>query len=122
MVDHSWLISAMRDIRDYAMMNRLGHLVPVVKAACAAVERELDGHGKEDRMPRISPSAADAALAAALAAAHYVQRGIILGVIGQLRQRLWVANAVTLGVVQPQCPHAIQGRLVFYKLSHSTQA
>ena len=66
MVDHSWLISAMRDIRDYAVMNRLDHLVPVVKTACAAVEQGLERSGKEQWRLEISASAADGELAAAL--------------------------------------------------------
>ena len=65
MVDHSWLISAMRDIRDYAVMNRLDHLVPVVKAACAAVEQGLDRSGKEQCGLEISASEADGELVAA---------------------------------------------------------
>ena len=66
MVDHSWLITAMRDIRDYAVMNGLGHLVPVVRAACAAVEKGLGPSGKEEWGPRLSPLEADTKLAAML--------------------------------------------------------
>ena len=66
MVDHSWLISAMRDIRDYAVMNGLGHLVPVVKAACTAVEQGLGPSGKEEWGLRLSPLEADTKLVAAL--------------------------------------------------------
>ncbi|MBK8439333.1 MAG: hypothetical protein IPL38_07410 [Rhodobacter sp.] len=66
MINHSWLVSAMRDIRDYVVMNGLDHLVPVVKATCAAVEQELGADEKAEWRLEISPSEADVELALAL--------------------------------------------------------
>lgn len=78
MVDHSWLISAMRDIRDYAVMNGLGHLVPVVKAACAAVEQGIGASAKAEREPGLSSLEADFELAAALDSAMYLEESRFL--------------------------------------------
>ncbi len=55
----------MRDIRDYAVMNDLGDLVPVVNAACTAVEQGLRPSEKEKLGLRLSPLEAGTKLAAA---------------------------------------------------------
>ena len=78
MVDHSWLISAMRDIRDYAEMNGLGHLVPIVGAACAAVEQDLGVSGADEWGLELSSSEADAELGTALDKALHLEECQIL--------------------------------------------
>ena len=78
MVDHSWLIATMRDIQEYAVRNSLRRLVPVVKAACAAVEEELKNPGKADWRHGRSTSEADTELAIALDRALHAEEDFFL--------------------------------------------
>ena len=66
MADHSWLVSAMRDIREYAISNELAYLVPIVHAACVEVERSFGGVDSNKPLPPPTPAQLDDRLASIL--------------------------------------------------------
>jgi hypothetical protein len=74
MADHSWLVFAIRDIRDYVEMNGLNHLLPVIETACSAVERGLKTPDRTSYLNTSSHAEADVVLASLLEDAAMEER------------------------------------------------